>query len=88
MNQDNSKIQVSVGLSPIVSASSKNVKVGDEVSLNLITGLLYNELFWDNGSKLVPTPSSLVIVFDEPGVYIPIAQGHRLHQYYAITVNE
>lgn len=83
---DNGQIKMSVGLSPIVQ-SVGTASVGQPITLQLISGLNANELFWRcDGKEDIPTPSNLIITFDEPGFYIPVAQGHVLHEYYGINV--
>jgi len=89
MAEDSGKITIGVGLCPIVSSSTKEAFVGEEIILTLISGLSANELFWRCDGKVdIPTPDSLIIIFNETGLYVPVAQGHLLHVSYGINVVE
>jgi len=83
---DSGNIRIGVGLMPIVSCA-KTASVGQELPLQLIEGLKWNELVWRCGGKPdVLTRENLTVVFDEPGLYIPVAQGHLLHVSYGVNV--
>ena len=86
MESNSENIRMSVGLMPIVS-SVQTASVGQVIPLQLISGLKWDELIWRcDGKNDVPTKQDLTVVFDEPGLYIPVAQGHLLHSSYGINV--
>lgn len=86
-DNEQGKISIGVGLMPLV-VSEKQAKVGEPVSLKLISGLTPSGIVWRSGGIDVPVSEDCTVTFDVPGFYIPVILGHPQHQSYGITVTE
>ena len=82
---ENQKINIGVNFSPLVE-SVKTAKVGDKIVLKLISGLTPNGIIWRSNDSDVPTLDDSTVIFNEPGIYIPVILGHIQHISYGITI--
>lgn len=85
--KDNGKVTIGVGLAPLVSCK-KNVKIGEKVQIQYISGLTYDGVTWtpDNGNTIIKTNSNNTVVFQKSGIYQLIVKGHLQHSSYNICV--
>ena len=86
MTQDNGKVSIGVQMAPLV-VSNRTANVGEKVFLTLISGLVPSGIIWRSGSIDVPVLEDSTVIFNEPGIYIPVILGYPQHISYSITVS-